>query len=454
MKTPNSRFLWWFFTFSIACAACTKKSDLEKIPDSSLRTLNSIEDAQALLDYTVVMRETPSLIEISADDFYLSSDSTIDPVEVDAYLWNREIEGNALTEDWFQPYQQVYYANSVLASLEKLREKSTREQLDAIKGAALFIRSYAFYNVALEFAELYGGNADTDRGVPLRQDPDPETSATRASVKETYELILKNVKEAAGMLPQQVDPNRKNRPTAPAALALLARIYLSMGDWTNAQLYADSCLKRYSKLMDYKSLIPTSVNPFSPNNEEVLYQTNLRSTTNLFNSSSFFVDSILYASFSDKDLRKSLFFTSGNSGSPAPQYSYSGDLIKFSGLAIDEVFLIRAECNARMGYKDEALTDIKTLLQKRWNGAYVLPSLSSQAEVLNFVLKERRKELVFRGLRWIDIRRLNKIDPAIALKRLWFGQEHTLPAEDKRYVLPIPSEVIQKNTSITQNQRY
>jgi len=458
-RTSNNHFLKLLFAFLVACTGCVKKSYLTQIPDGSLLALNTADDAQALLDNITIMRESPSLAEVSADNFYLPSDSgllTMDPVELNTYLWKPDIfEGKPLAGDWVKPYQQVYYANAILAALPALTGPA--DQLNHIRGAALFIRAYAFYNLAVEFANLYTGTADTDAGIPLHLTPDPLASVTRSTVKETYDRILTDAKTACGLLMQQVDPDRKNRPSQPAAYALLARIYLSMGDFAHAGLYADSCLNSYSTLLDYKNYINAGVPiPFSANNDEVLYQSNLLSTTDVFFRSNCYIDSTLYASFSDSDLRKSLYFSIGSSGLPNPQYSYSGDLTKFSGLAVDEVYLIRAECNAHLGKITEAVQDITTLLKTRWeNNAYSHPPVSSQKEALDLVLQERRKELVFRGLRWTDIRRLNSADPshAITLKRVWFGQTYTLPPFDKRYILPIPPDVIAINGGISQNPR-
>jgi len=73
--------------------------------------------------------------------------------------------------------------------------------------------------------------------------------------------------------------------------------------------------------------------------------------------------------------------------------------------------------------------------------------------VLDLVLKERRKELVFRGLRWTDIRRLNQATPSIILKRRVNGKEDSLMPGDKRFVLPIPPDVIAFNSDMPQNPR-
>lgn len=454
----NSYIGTLLFAIAWLGVACKKTSDLNKLPDSSLLVINTIEDAQAALDIIPIMRETPGLSEISADNIYLAPDSIIplmNPVHRNAYLWNTDIfQGQEPAGDWFIPYQQVYYANSVLSSLPKLSGNADTVKLRNIKGAALFIRAYAFHNVALEFANLYDASTLNDPGIPLRLTPDPEARSSRANIKETYDRILSDLKEATSLLPREVDAKRKNRPSVPAAFALQARVYLSMSDYQNAKVFADSCLRLYARLIDYNTISTLTLNPFTANNVEVLYQSNLLSSTGTLYLTNCYVDSILYASFDGQDLRKYLFFMTSNNGQAVPRSIYSDDITRFSGLAVDEVLLIRAECNARLGHLAEAIQDIDTLLKMRWkNNAYNAPSVSSPAEVLELVLRERRKELVFRGLRWTDIRRLNKIKASITLKRMVNGKEYSLLPGDKRYVLPIPPEVIAFNSDMFQNPR-
>ena len=131
MKMPFN--LLPFLQFAFLFTACTRKADLEKIPDSSLLTLTTIEDARALLDNTIVMCETPSLREVSADDFYLP-DSTLDninPLDKNAYLWQQTIfDKETHADDWLRPYLQVYYTNSIINTLPRLSVKATQQKLN------------------------------------------------------------------------------------------------------------------------------------------------------------------------------------------------------------------------------------------------------------------------------------------------------------------------------------
>ena len=98
---------------------------------------------------------------------------------------------------------------------------------------------------------------------------------------------------------------------------------------------------------------------------------------------------------------------------------FGSGLYPFTGLAVDEVYLIKAECQARLGKDDKALETILSLLTKR----YVVdktPSVDDIIQgrtVLEMVLEERRKELVWRGIRWHDIKRYNRDGRNITLTR-------------------------------------
>ena len=100
------------------------------------------------------------------------------------------------------------------------------------------------------------------------------------------------------------------------------------------------------------------------------------------------------------------------------------------------------------------MSDLNMLLEKRYVAGTFVPLSATDAEdALIKVLAERRKELVFRGLRWPDLRRLNK-DPRFAktITRSLDGEIFELPPNSPRYVLPIPQKVIELS-GIKQNDR-
>jgi hypothetical protein len=251
------------------------------------------------------------------------------------------------------------------------------------------------------------------------------------------------------LLPDAVPSANLNRPSRPAALAMLARVCLSMRAYDQAETYADNSLQLYNTLMDYHSLAYTTNPPVPQLNPETLYQSVLYTGSEVLVGGSFkttcIVDSNLYASYAPGDLRRVIFYRIGGfSGLPYLRGSYSGKSYCFSGLAVDEVYLIRAECAARAGYKDAALADLNTLLQHRWTDTIVFTPITaaSASDALDSILVERRKELAFRGLRWTDLRRLNKEGANITLSHGLNGQVYRLPPSSHNYVFYLPPDVL------------
>jgi starch-binding outer membrane protein, SusD/RagB family len=163
-----------------------------------------------------------------------------------------------------------------------------------------------------------------------------------------------------------------------------------------------------------------------------------------FSTTAYKVDSTLYSSYATNDLRRTMFFKATGSAFYFVG-SYNGNTSPFGGIATDEIFLIRAESKARSGNKDAAMADLNTLLQKRFRTGFFTPLTASDAnDALVKVLKERRKELVLRGTRWADLRRLNK-EPQFAttISRIVNAQTYTLPPNDLKYTFVLPLKVIQ-----------
>jgi hypothetical protein len=163
------------------------------------------------------------------------------------------------------------------------------------------------------------------------------------------------------------------------------------------------------------------------------------------------VDTALYQSYAENDLRKQAFYFPLD-----PGYvfigTYNGNISSlFTGIATDEVYLMRAECRARQGDIQRAMDDLNTLLVTRFEtGTFKEFTASNKEEALKVILEERRKELPFRCLRWMDIKRLNKEGANIVLKRIVGSETYTLAPNDKKYALPLPPDII-KLTGIPQN---
>ena len=453
--------LWHFMgallaVYLLAGLSSCSKDWLEAKPDKSVIVPSTVGDLQLLLDNHQVFNiyQASGLGEISAGDFYISQTSWLSLFNVQersAYIWEKTADfyKGEQSADWQGAYARILNANLVLKSLQGLKPGADPAAWNNVKGCALFFRAFDFFNLAQEYCKVYdAGSALVELGLPLRLDYDVNISVKRANLQETYDQVIKDLKEAAPVLDKI--PLYKTQPSRQAVYALLARTYLSMERYAEAGLYVDSALQIQHQLMDYSKLPTNGTYSIARFNPEVIFHSTF--TYGIFNTSRLLVEPALLNAYAENDLRKRVFFTPVNNGMTY-RGSYGGDKNLFGGLATDELYLIRAESSARLGALDAALKDLNRLLQTRWSGNYTTVVAHDQDAVLRYILAERRKELAFRGLRWTDLRRLNKDSRfAVNLSRTINGQTYILTPGDKRYVLPI-DEIEIKLADIPQNDR-
>lgn len=432
------------------------KNDLNRVVPVTLA------DARAVLRSSTVLNianNQTSMALLASDDLYIDPISYRSLYEIDKniYAWAPIIEiGSMKIGEWNTAYEQVFYANIALEIVNKIpRSSSNQQEYDDVLGSALFFRAKAFWGLAQLFAPVYQSeNAENTTGIPLRLSSDPNVATVRASVKETYDQILTDLKLASSLLTSK--PAYKTDASKQATYGLLSRCFLSMSKYSEAKLYADSCLDIHNELLDYNDMLKFKDNtyPFEQYHTEVLHHSLLAPNyvAYLFNYS--MVDELLYDSYSDDDLRKVLFFATNSLGGNGFRGTYSGANNRFGGIATDEIVITRAESKLRTSDITGALEDLNYLLLNRIITDSFAPCTEKDPKkLLAIILNERRKELLFRGLRWTDLRRLN-LDPltAITLKRSIEDEIFTLPANSSRYVFPIPDYII-TTTGIDQNKR-
>jgi len=441
-----------FSVLLILFCRCEKYLDIK--PDKTLAVPKSASDLQAMLDRVQVMNAGYSgLGEISSDNYYLTysvwQSFSVEEYR-DNYIWKPV---PVFSNQWSSTYTTVFYANTVVEELADL--KIDRNEAQKLEGSARFFRAYAFLHLAQIFAKPYNKNTEnTDLGVVLRLSADINKTYERSTLKETYDQILEDLKAAAFLLPDKREVYA-TRPTKAAAYGALSRTYLSMRDYNNALLYADSCLALWPDLLNYNGVENTEQYPFEPFNKEVIFFSRMNGQSNLVPNNAN-VDSTLYQAYLESDLRKTLFFNKKADGSImfTGNYAAVGGGNEFNGITSAEILLTRAECMLRIGNEIDACKDLVKFINNRYansDGNFDLDNMSKE-ELLLFTLNERRKELIFRGLRWIDLRRLSFEDGFdIQLERLLNEKEYHLSKQDLQiFAHLIPLEVIERS-DIQQN---
>ena len=112
-----------------------------------------------------------------------------------------------------------------------------------------------------------------------------------------------------------------------------------------------------------------------------------------------------------------------------------------------------AESYMKKNKVELGLTYLNELMSNRWKVGYFIPySVDNSTLGIDLVMSERRKELLTRGLRWADLKRMNRDGANITLKRIVKGVTYTLPPNDLRCAIAIPEDVIALS-GIKQNAR-
>ena len=435
---------------AILVSACGKEF-LSVKSDQKLRIPGSLQDYQALLDRvpSINLNSCHELGVIGSDEYYVLDgrlQTLPNPYQRNAYIWADNVYEDNPLDDWNNAYYRIYLANLVLDGLQLLDDEGHGTVLfRQIRGSALFLRAFNHYQLAQLFCKPYDAGASRqDPGIPLRLESDITMKSSRANVEETYRQIIHDLEEAARLLPFQPEVTR--RPSGQAAYALLSKTCLLMGLYSEANDWANRCLETGVRLLDFNEMNLGARYPFPQNgigNDEVMFHCSMKNAT-ITGSTRINIDTVLLAGYAAHDLRKQAYFFHNTDGRIIFKGSYHGSVAFFTGIASDEVLLIRAETYARLGDITHALADLNLLMRHRMEKAAFIPYQTDNAAVaLSMILAERRKELVLRGVRWEDLRRLNKMAGyEKTLVRNIDGQEYRLPPNSNRYVWPLPDNVI------------
>ncbi|MFD2556719.1 RagB/SusD family nutrient uptake outer membrane protein [Sphingobacterium tabacisoli] len=441
---------------ALLCTACN--GFLEIKPDKKMSVPHTLEDCELLLnDYSTLNTAYPSMGIIAGEDYYLTSAnwnsiSVLD--DRNAYIWSDEPA--LLATPWQGAYRVVYLTNQILNVLDQMpNSQKAGARYSNAYGHALFLRAFAFQQLVEIYALPYRPNtADIDLGMPIRLSPDLDVVSKRATLKDTYAQIISDYSRAKNLL--ATERTIKGGTSKSAAYAGLARTYLTMKDYEKAFNYADSAWRMQAELLDYNTLKTSDSYPLRRFNKEVLFSA-LSTHSNAFGRLYVRMNPDLIASYTIGDLRKAIYFQPYTMEPTVYSFkgSYDQGATLFVGLTTSEVLLIRAEAAARTGQINKALTDINLLRANRWKGRDY-PEITEQNadRLLDTVLAERAKELVFRGRRWSDIKRLSD-DPnrSVELKRTIDGKDYMVPVGSLKYALMIPHVVTQQNQNIEQNKR-
>ncbi|MBZ9731113.1 RagB/SusD family nutrient uptake outer membrane protein [Salegentibacter sp. JZCK2] len=359
-------------------------------------------------------------------------------------------------ELWTSAYNIIYLCNSYIEGLTNSTSIDAELQ-QQLEGEARFVRAFTYFYLV----NLY-------EIVPLILDTDYRVNALKpqAEKEEIYTQIENDLQFSSEILNTSYRNSEKTSVNKFVAKAFLARVYLFLGDWQEAERLSTEVIQESASYEILENLDDV----FLANSREAIWQISpiggggIVSHTNdgsMFVIDPFFsffstlkLDESLVEEFSENDLRRekwigyntslNAFFShkykiSSSTQFPIQEYSMV--------LRLAEQYLIRAEARLKMNEIDAAVEDLDVIRRRADLPllAEINPGISGEA-LLEEIYIQRRKELFTEwGHRWFDLKRSGNIDTA-------FHSNPTWEMTDSFY--PIPSEEISKNPNLIQNDGY
>ncbi|WP_320913869.1 RagB/SusD family nutrient uptake outer membrane protein [Butyricimonas paravirosa] len=404
-------------------------------------------------------------VELSPE-FYVYGLLSGEPTTYEAYCWQGE---TLMTSDWMiwtwtPVWERIYRFNTVLEYLDEVVQ-TTAAVHDQVEGEARFGRAYYHFMLLTQYC-LW----DEDKpGIGYRDNAKAGEIPGRETVGYTLEHIYEDLRLAEEALTRAgrttFDQMRNFRPTVPTVQAFRARVALYRGDYELALANATEALKAHHVLVDFKNEPEYELEEWSwisvldeegePVDEivissmfelddmdveavakyEELYLPNVsweglggtcpisKSFYELWDRENdarwiYFYSSctpllMAYANLVELDPEtwtEYITYENWQRLKPWNLYSYSrfagNSLI---GMTTAEMYLIKAECEARSGNTGEAAETLRTLRYTRF-----MDEASAEAGVtgsVQDVLDERLREM---GAFWrfFDVKRLNGAEDA------------------------------------------
>jgi len=353
---------------------------------------------------------------------------------------------------WANAYRNINRANLIIANIDN--SEATAAEKVQWKGEAYFLRALLYSDLIRVYARapLFTNVAppgNFDAGIPIIKDPVLDaTSVTfpaRSTVNEVYEFIIQDLMTANSMLTNAGQPYR---PRKVAAQALVSRMELYRGHWTDSERWADSVLTQgAATLAPASNYFNLTATPPSWGN---LHTETIFGLTYISGEGTPGTDALQYIyyrnlpsiqGYADITTQASLRTDLGIAGNPpvstdqrftklisvqvksSQQVFYT---MKWPGLKsstvsgqddimilrTSEVLLNRAEARAMQGGSKEALAiaDINQTRTRAGLAAFPTSGVGAPtgAALIAEVLKERRIELAYEGHRLFDLLRTGR----------------------------------------------
>lgn len=491
----NVKYCAAFFLVLIATSC---EDFLDKYPLDTVNTENfyqTADDAIAAVNAAYQPLQRPKLYNMrmwTTDIIAGNSVVGANPVEANDGLETKDqanfitATDNAGVLDLYQgPAPGILYANLVLQKVPSIDMDETLKK--RILGEAKFLRAHYYFILVQFFGD-----------VPLiltPQAPGDDLRPMRTPKGQVYEQIIRDLEEAIDELPRREEYAAADigRASKGAATGMLAKVHLTLGNWSEVVTLCDQVTALGYALNDNYG---DNFNPETENSIESLFEVQYISPVNNFwddaNQSSWTTnfmgprDSPLTAvgwgwnqptqefvdAYEEGDLRKdvTVFYEGGPlfdgkeykaSMSWATGYGVrkfvlpelyvptgsSGSPLNWPVLRYADVLLMKAEALNELGRTGEAEAPLNEVRERA--GLDPITGLNKD-DFREAVLHERRMELAFEGHRWFDLVRVNNGTYGLEFLHS-IGRTN---ATEKHLLFPIPQAERDVNPNLTQNPGY
>lgn len=479
----------------VVCA--TSCSDyLDTIPSvTSNAPVSDATHLMALMDYVTNMYEYNYTASHGNDDseisreLFLARPASFSSASVYANMAYDNQTRAEIASDylWNYEYAKIFRANLVITSASSVT--GDQSDIDEAVANAYFMRAYSYLTLAVHYCAAYSEKNAQTQGVPLRLGIDFEENLSRGTLEETYNQILSDIDNASKLTKvSEVDPDHRWRVSKTAISALYARIYLYRGDFEQALTYAEQALQQAPELYDMNQFGIYKLNragkvvefcetytwsltkiPFFQEQIYDRYAYNMsqwwpvsQSLTDTYNEKE---NDLRYIRFFAEDFGPRMgllnYYCVGHS-------EYYDQRYRTAGLTTQEMMLIKAECQARLGQWQAGLETLTPLREKRFvTGTATALTANSADDALKQILAERRRELCF-SYRLADLKRFAQTTTTVddvTITREFYAvssagvdtktQTHlSFKGDDERLILPITLTEINNSKGIIDQYLY
>lgn len=368
----------------------------------------------------------------------------------EAFYTHQVLPSNLIVKSiWDESYNIVYLANEVLEGLESSNTLDDNFK-NELRGEALFVRALAHFYLV----NVYGDIPYIDT-----TDYRINSEVERQQVPEVYDLIIQDLQEAKNLLGDDYITGERVRANKSVASALLARTYLYLGQWQNAEIESSLLIGNNKFILD-----PDINNVFLKGSSSAIWQlkpkiegdNTIEATVFIFYSGPPPLTALnpeLAESMEAGDLRRANWIGEITDGDDIWYYANkykqnenTGTSLEYSTVfRIAEQYLIRAESRAMQGNISGAQQDLNRI---RNRAGLQNTNAATPPELLNAILKERRVEFFTEyGHRWFDLRRMGVATEVLGSIKLGWKPTDVL--------LPIPETELLMNPNLNpQNPGY